>query len=219
MTRATSNFFYMLTALLIFLVVLPIADDLELLSQQATRTIGYTCLFVVGVWSLQGSGKWFRVGLSLVGAGMLLNVLAYSYNGLGYLYGSIATLIVFLAVAIVHALKQVVLGIEVSANRLVGAVCVYLLLGTLWALAYTVIELAMPGSFKGIDVATDAHWGSNWVYFSFVTLTTLGYGDITPITGTARALVYTEAVFGIFYMAMLVAGLVGVYMAERQKSG
>ena len=207
----------MLAALLIFLIVLPIADDLLFLSEQIVRTVGYSCLFLVGVWSLQGSGRWFRAGLSLVAAGMLLNVLAYQYDDPGYLYGSIATLSAFLMLAILHALKQVALGTEVSANRLVGAVCVYLMLGTLWALAYTTIELTIPGSFKGLDVLPGAEWGSNWLYFSFVTLTTLGYGDITPVTGTARVLVYTEAVFGIFYMAVLVAGLVSVYMADRHK--
>ena len=218
MIRTTSNFFYMLVALLIFLVVLPIASDLELISERIDRVIGYSCLFLVGIWSLQGSGTWFRIGLSLVAAGMLFNVLAYISDSLAYVFASIATLSLFLLLSILNALKQVLFSNEISANRLVGVICVYLLLGSLWAMLYATVEIAMPGSFRGIADVSSADYDNIWVYFSFVTLTTLGYGDITPINGTARVLVYAEAVFGIFYMAVLVAGLVSVYMVERQKS-
>ena len=62
-------------------------------------------------------------------------------------------------------------------------------------------------------------WDSEWLYFSFVTMTTLGYGDILPISATARGLAYMQAVVGQFYIAMLVAGLVGAYISDRQKAG
>lgn len=216
MVQTTSNFFYLLAALLFFLVVLPITEDLDVVSGEIGRLIAYTCIFIIGVWSMQGSPARFRVSIALVIAGMLLNALAFAYDSPGYLFGSIATLFVFLLLAIIHALKQVLFSTEVTANRLVGVICVYLLLGTLWALMYTVVELAMPGSFRGLGDLSLADRDNIWIYFSFVTLTTLGYGDITPVTGTARVLVYTQAVVGIFYIAVLVAGLVGAYMAEKQ---
>ncbi len=69
---------------------------------------------------------------------------------------------------------------------------------------------------SGATAGEGAVWNVEWVYFSFITLTTLGYGDITPVSNTARALAYSEAIFGVFYMAILVAGLVSVYMAARR---
>ena len=59
-------------------------------------------------------------------------------------------------------------------------------------------------------------WDSTWLYFSFVTMSTLGYGDITPVSAIARMLTYMQAVFGLFYIAILVAGLVGAYVSGRQ---
>jgi hypothetical protein len=58
-------------------------------------------------------------------------------------------------------------------------------------------------------------WDSDWLYFSFVTMTTLGYGDLLPLSGAARLLAYLQAVFGQFYIAILVAGLVSAYISSR----
>lgn len=113
-------------------------------------------------------------------------------------------------------MKIIWAGDELSSNRIVGAICVYLLLGTLWAFLYTVVELAAPGSFAGIGEFGVADWESDFVYFSFITLTTLGYGDITPVSGTARVLVYAQAVFGVFYIAVLVSSLVSIHLAANQ---
>ena len=64
-------------------------------------------------------------------------------------------------------------------------------------------------------VGGGAQWDSEWLYFSFVTMTTLGYGDIAPVSAIARVLAYMQAVFGQFYIAILVAGLVGAYISRR----
>ena len=82
---------------------------------------------------------------------------------------------------------------------------------------YSLVETAMPGSFAGlVDQAANSKWNPDWIYFSFVTLTTLGYGDILPLTFSARSLAYFEAIVGQFYLAVLVAGLVGAYLSEKQ---
>jgi len=58
----------------------------------------------------------------------------------------------------------------------------------------------------------------DFVYYSFVTLTTLGYGDIVPLSATARSLVYMEAIFGQFYIAILVAGLVSIHISNQSRN-
>ena len=80
---------------------------------------------------------------------------------------------------------------------------------------YTLVDAVSPGSFAGFSPMDDFGWDSEWLYFSFVTMTTLGYGDILPVSATARALAYMQAVVGQFYIAVLVAGLVGAYVSTK----
>ena len=110
------------------------------------------------------------------------------------------------------------IGNEISANRVIGAVSLYLLLGVLWAVAYAVVEMLAPGSFTGFSKALSQGWSSEWLYFSFVTMTTLGYGDLSPLSASARTFAYMQAIFGQLYIAILVAGLVSAYIAERSRS-
>ena len=95
---------------------------------------------------------------------------------------------------------------------MIGALCLYLLLGVLWTILFAFVELARPAAFHyAKDVPGDAL--ENFMYYSFVTLTTLGYGDLTPVHPVARTLAYLEAVVGQLYIAVLVASLVGRYAA------
>jgi voltage-gated potassium channel len=211
-----NNFVYLLVALLILLFGIPLAQDLAVASGPLIRSLMFSLLLVIGIWSLRDGGRFFTIGMAFVVAGLVLNLLAASIDSQLLYFGSLAAISGFLLVAIVFTLKQVVFGTEISFNRLVGAVCVYLLLGTIWALAYTLVDAVSPGSFTGFSLQEGRVWDSDWLYFSFVTMTTLGYGDISPVSATARALAYMQAVFGQFYIAILVAGLVSGYISRRQ---
>jgi len=109
---------------------------------------------------------------------------------------------------------------DITLDAVVGAVCGYLLAGAAFGNLYTAIELLHPGSFNintGIAVELE-HWhGRRFLfgYFSLVTLTTMGYGDITPVAPTAVSLSWMEAVFGQFYLAVVVAQLVGIRIGQR----
>ena len=213
-----TNFSYLLIALLVFLIAFPLADDFVIGSAPVIRAILFSTILIIGVRSLQGSGLLFSVGIWLVVVGVILSIAATRFLSDVFQYGSLLSLIGFLLVAITHTIREVVLGTAISINRLVGAVCVYLLFGVIWALSYSVLEFAVPGSFAGIETSVDRGWDSEWIYFSFVTMTTLGYGDLLPISATARAMAYMQAVFGQFYVAVLVAGLVGAYIAQKDGS-
>lgn len=100
-----------------------------------------------------------------------------------------------------------------SADSIFGTVCGYLFLGLGWAVVYLVIEGFRPGSFAVSPALLDAQEteGVNpsvLNYFSFVTLSTVGYGDVTPISPVTRTLAWIEALTGQFYLAVVVAGLV-----------
>lgn len=210
------SFTYLLVPLLTVLLVVPLADDLDLFSAPLIRGTVFSLLLLIGVWSLRGGRFAFRIGMALAIGGVILNILAFNAENELLEYGSLLALLGFLLVAITFTLRRVVLSTEISANRLVGAVCIYLLLGVLWALVYTLVERINPGSFSGFSPGSDEGWDSEWLYFSFVTMTTIGYGDLLPVSATARALAYLQAIVSHFYLAMLVAGLVGAYISGRR---
>jgi hypothetical protein len=212
------NFSWLLLALLGYLVVAPIAEDMGVISARLMRVLVFTWLFVFGVWSLRGFGRFFHVGISFTLVGIALSVIAAQTTTVGYFYASFAALYGFMLIVIWCTGKQVVLGKDISANRVVGAISLYLLLGAIWAISYAVLEMLAPGSFTGFSAPISQGWSSEWLYFSFVTMTTLGYGDLAPLSSTARTLAYMQAVFGQFYIAILVAGLVSGYITHNQRA-
>lgn len=212
------NFTWLLSALLVFLVVVPIAEDLGIFSGRIMRVLMFSWLLAFGVWSLRGFGKLFHIGIGLAIVGIVLSIVSAQTPGHSYVLGSFVAAFGFLLLAVWCTGSQILISNEISANRVIGAVSLYLLLGVLWAVAYAVIEMLAPGSFTGFSKALSQGWSSEWLYFSFVTMTTLGYGDLSPLSASARTFAYMQAIFGQFYIAILVAGLVSAYIAERSRS-
>jgi len=101
---------------------------------------------------------------------------------------------------------------RVSTNTLCRAVSAYMLLGIAWAGLYQILTLLDSGAIR--PLGPDSRWG-DFMYFSFTNLTTLGYGDITPISPFAKSLVVVESVVGPMYLAILVARLVGLYQHSK----
>jgi len=213
-----NNFSYLLVALLILIIGVPVAYDLELISLPLSKVLGISSLLAIGVGSLRGAGRLFHVAIFLVVAGIILSILSVALDNDALHIISQLTLFVFLLLTTFNTLRKVAVGNDISLNRIVGAVCVYLLLGVMWSIAYSVLEYLQPGSFKGLTELATPAWNPDWIYFSFVTITTLGYGDITPLTQTARSLSFAEAIVGQFYIAVLVAGLVSAYISAKKDS-
>ena len=138
---------------------------------------------------------------------------------------ALVLLTLFLLYTAVAVLSRVFAEETVTSDTLSAAVCVYLLMGYMWGSLYGLIYLQTPSGFQlptgwtpaaENGIATDVPLNLI-TYFSFTTLTTLGYGDVLPISGLARAAVILEAVFGHFYLAVLVARLVGLHIAGARR--
>jgi len=126
-------------------------------------------------------------------------------------------MIVFFAYIMVIILSHLFRQYEVTADMIMGAVCVYFFLGLMWGFVFSLLESLQPGSFRfGEGQASDA---GNFTYYSFVTQTTLGYGDITPVTAPARSLSLLEAIIGQLYLAVLIARLVGIHISQSITKG
>lgn len=119
---------------------------------------------------------------------------------------------VFLAFATFTIVQHLFKQKRVTADLIRGAVCGYFLMGLMWASAYAFLEALTPGSFdSGSAHALDTN---DLIYFSFVTLCTVGYGDIVPLTNQARMLSVLEAVMGQMYIAVNIAALVAIRISQ-----
>ena len=107
-------------------------------------------------------------------------------------------------------LRSVVAAEKVTHDIISGAIAVYLLMGIAWAVIFLLIEGFSPGSFALGGPEQGTIW-DQLLYFSFTTLTTLGYGDIAPLVPVARLWTVLEAIFGTLFLAVLVSRLVGMY--------
>jgi len=212
------NFTYMLVGLTIFLIGVPIGLDLQLFTPDIVQSIGFSALLIIGVLSLKQSGHSFRIGIALVIAGIAMDLLHAVLQESVLIIGSMMALLMFMVLATGGVFRQIAVSNVMSPNRIVGAICVYLLIGVIWSIAYALLDLAAPGSFEGFANELSPGWDPDWVYYSFVTLTSLGYGDLLPLTNTARTLSYMETVVGQFYLAIMVAGLVGAYLSAKTES-
>jgi voltage-gated potassium channel len=110
-------------------------------------------------------------------------------------------------------LRSLLSAVEVGVNEIVGTINFYLILGFIWSYMYALLEFVQPGSF--IIHPGEHSGGSRFIYFSFVTLTTLGYGDITPVKSFARMLSIIQAIIGQFYVAVVVTYLLSIYITEK----
>ena len=121
--------------------------------------------------------------------------------------------ILFMAFMVVVILSFIFSEHEVTINVIYASIVVYLLIAIMWAFIYLVLESIHPGSFATGEGQIEA--GRRlYIYYSFVTITTLGYGDVTPTTDLANSFSFLEAVTGQIYLVVLVARLVGIHIAQ-----
>jgi hypothetical protein len=160
----------------------------------------------------------FALSLSIFSIGMTFWLAAAPSHWLVVVcHGSLVVLIVFFVAAI---LSYVLGSGKVTWDKIYGAVCAYLLLGYAWTFAYSVTEEMQPGSFTSVlsTMPTDLVGRVMQLrYFSFVTLATVGYGDIVPHTPAARTMALLEAILGQFYLVALVGRLVGLHIVHSNQ--
>jgi Ion channel len=125
--------------------------------------------------------------------------------------------LVLIAFVVANLLRFVLRAPSVSAQVLCASISAYLMLGLLWTLAYWLVDQLTPGGAFAFNTVTGTHSirGFNAFYFSFITLSTVGYGDITPVSKVARMLAAMEAMTGLLYVAVLIARLVAIYSSPK----
>lgn len=201
------NFYFLFFALLGLLFTSSVMQQLFEGGQKMILALIIICLAVsiVGVNHKQTFYRsWYGFLLSLA---TISGIFSF-FEGYDWSLITLTALLFFLLSHTYAALKQVMLTDYVSRNQIVGSVCVYLLLGMSWAIIYLIQIELFPQAFYGIE---DKDWIDNLfevIYFSFITLTTVGYGDISPVLPIPKFFVFLESLIGSFYLAIMVASLV-----------
>ncbi len=223
--KKTGSFFsrtvsrYSFHNLLVWLLVYEVAGPFVTgRHTQTILSIGISLILFFAVYAINTRGRIFKYFMGLMAATLLLYWLD-QWHFLHFTNLASRTLLIVYLTLLIYSFTQFVLNARKVTSRLISAtLCLYLLMGTLWGVVYDVLDMLMPGSYSGdlLANAVDATARfQHFQYFSFVTLTTLGYGDILPETEGAAALCQTEAIIGQFFMAVLVARLVGIQVSQQ----
>ena len=173
--------------------------------------IGFALIAVAAAALLVVSGSLLPVLWTLlaVALSVLAAVLRVAHSGFALYSDAAAWVILGLSTGWVVARAVFGPG-RVNYHRIVGAILLYLLIGATFVALYTFIGLLVPGAFSGIRFEDGPALESNLIYFSFVTLTSTGFGDIVPLHPLARSLCNVEGIIGQLFPATLLARLVSL---------
>lgn len=204
-----NNFIFLTIALVLLLLVSAMGHSVHAgLSVHFSQIMTLTMLAVT-YHTLNFGPRWRR----FVGATLLLCLviaviglftdspevtLAYRLVGLAFFVGATS-----------KCSHQVLFTHTTRTNAIVGTLAIYLLLGLTWASLYAITLYFIPDAIRGITPEAGVDYFPRVLYFSYVTLATLGYGDISPAVPISKTLAYLQAVAGTFYLAIIVASLIG----------
>ncbi|MGE5415128.1 MAG: potassium channel family protein [Syntrophomonadaceae bacterium] len=209
-----------LSAMLVFFALaifvgLPL-ETLGLISPTAVG-VAITLLFVSGVVAMAGRG-WvtYLVGAAAF-ASLAVRWATEVWPGRVLIVWDMALGILALALLTAFILRQVFRAGPITGDRIRGAILVYLLIALVWCVAYQLVDFLSPGAFRFPDQRLPApgRLSQELAYYSFITLTTVGYGDITPVSPVARTLSVVEALIGQLYPAILIGRLISLQISSR----
>jgi hypothetical protein len=227
-SRLPGRFSALLATLLVLVVVQPFLEGHRLASY--LLNIFVSGILLAGVYAVSQKKRDLFVACILAIPALLSRWVSYITTQPVIFFASAIFTLLFLGFTIQVILRHAVKARRVTVDTLSAALCAYLLIGLIWAILYTILEFLHPGSFT-LPPRQQSYANEDWllrsqfsrfVYYSFVTLTSTGFGDITPLADPARSFSMLEAIIGQFYIAVLISRLVGLHIVhsleERESS-
>jgi hypothetical protein len=222
--RVLGPYTLLLLSLLAFIVMVPLVSEGK--AGVFLVRIGLTAILLAGLYVARGRRSLRRFALPVFAAGIAVEWLTYFLRlpagpQIRLLVDAILCLLV--AAAQIDAIFR---QRRVSADTVVGAINAYLLIAIGFMMIHALVEIAEPGAYRAGEaplveyvLGVDRSEGfATMLYFSFVTITTLGYGDIVPVSGAAKLVASGEALFGQIYLATFIARLVALHVASARGS-
>jgi hypothetical protein len=205
----TRRFIWLLGATVVLILLYPYLEDTAFGAELGGLVaLGVVVIGVVAVRPHRYT-FWVATALGIATAALAIWALVTRTRGNPLVEGAFVS---FYAVITLSVFIEVIQVRQVGWDTIFGALAVYLLIGLTFGSLYDLVETLRPGSFQWNVDAAQAHIGfRQLLFFSFMTLTTIGYGDITPVTTQTQSFAIVEGVMGTFYVAVLVARFVGIY--------
>ena len=204
---SVGRFRFLLCAIVLMFALRPF---LEGYARIGLLTDIFFCLILLsGASAFNRERKTFFVALVILLPALLLEAASHFSSSGPIEIAKKIVFALFLAYVLAVILSHIFREKEVTEDLITGAVCSYFLIGILWAFVFHFLELAREGSLYLAEVSR--HDIGPFLYYSFITLTTVGYGDVVPLTSSARSFAILEAVTGQLYLAIIIARLVGVH--------
>jgi hypothetical protein len=204
-----SRCYYLLMSLVVLIYIYPALSGYKF----AAHILGilFAATPLAGIYAVSDNRRTL-VAATILGAPTILSMLWHFFSPYTLIHEEFLLVLVvlyyaFTTVAIIRHLFQMK---SVDTDTILSAVSAYLMIGLTFAVWYMLMEIRTPGSFIESYGNQTIDWGDMF-YYSFVTLTTLGYGDISPVTSNARSAAILEATCGVLYMSTLIARLVSEY--------
>ncbi|KPU83543.1 hypothetical protein JI57_01030 [Psychromonas sp. PRT-SC03] len=212
------NFIYLLTSLFFLLLSSAVVAQFSLhsLLGQSLVMVCTVITMMIGVWSLRSNKGVFKGRIVLIVTSALFSFVIIFLDQVNLSFVHLLFMLCFFLLTLKLASKQALFSNDITYNSIVGSICIFLLLGLIWVVLYLLLNEFSNNAFLGLNFHT---WQENFpdlIYFSFITLTTTGFGDIVAISPIARFLVYLESIVGVFYMAIVVASLIGSSQKTRR---
>ena len=206
---------YVLILIVLLNMLYPITSSGSVISLIGFALL-YAGLFLVGIFITSDSPAHITWSISIAVIWLVMTVI-YAFDPTSFWKTQVSSfiLIVFHSTIILVLMRYIFTADQVTADVIYAACAVYFLLSFFFVPVYGMLESAMPGSFVDNTLGTPVHW-QQFVYYSLVTLSTAGYGDILPANMWARMLAGLEATIGVLYVAILVARLVSLYEVRRR---
>ena len=211
-----NNFVYLFFSLIFFLFSAAVIVEFPGSLGEDIFSAVTILMLAVSMKSLKTERTWTWTVYALITFFVLLTALGKFFNNQFYIYIILIILLIFFIGSFLNAAKQVLFVGDINSNKIIGSLSLYLLLGLIWTMIYLLLLAMDPQAFSGVEVTNWQQGFSRIAYYSFVTLTTLGYGDILPTNHIAEFFVYMEAIIGVFYMAIIVSSLISLRLAALQ---
>ncbi|BCG62371.1 MAG: voltage-gated potassium channel [Methyloprofundus sp.] len=212
--QKNNRFLVLVISLVLFFTCYPITENST--AAKLVMNLFFMLIVLSAVYAISDNLKPLLINFSLALLIIALRWIHYFYEVEVWVILELCTNILFWAYTSVYILKFILKHSIISSELIFAGIAVYFILGLAWASIYQLIEISHPHSFLIATLKTDSqNLSFHMWYFSMVTLTTLGYGDISPVTMSARVFVVLEAILGQFYLAILIASLVGRSIAQR----
>jgi hypothetical protein len=206
---------HLLTALAALFVVMPLVDRFPY--GGVVETIAFTLVLLAAINAVGGKRKIQITAAALAAPALLAHWLHHIWPNVLPIEVRLIADMLFVTYVIVHLFRFVLRAPEVNAEVMCAAISIFLLLAVAWAFLYTILDRWDPNAFTITDSsgAKPALAGFLALYFSVQVITTITFGDIIPVSNIARMTAIVEATTGVFYMALLISRLVGLYASKR----